>query len=142
MKQKKVVIKMLSVKGHQLIENPIHTQGKDRAIEILYNVRRNNPNTQMVGFIDEVGRKHFVGNVLSNEKLLALHNGPSGSTWDHLTLGMMKYRVEQDPSMHVVQVNAKDPIFVLIGKGDVVMDPLMNQIFPPVVSRNQGNERA
>ncbi len=134
MKQKKVAIKMLSVKGHQLFENPIHTQGRERAIEILYNVRQHNPASQMVGFIDETGRKYFVGNVLSNKKVQALHNDPSGSTWDHLTLGMLKYQVEHDPTKHVVRVNGKDPIFVLIGAGDIVLDPLMNQIFPPVAT--------
>ena len=134
MKQKKVAIKMLSVKGHQLYENTIHTQGTDRAIEILYNMRRN-PAAQMVGFIDETGRKHVVGNVLPAAKLDALHHSPNVSTWDHLTLGMMKYKTEQDPSMHVVQVNSRDPIYVLIEKGDIVMDPLMNQIFPPVTTQ-------
>jgi len=141
MKQKKVAMKMLSVKGHQLFENPIHTQGKERAIEILYNVRRHNPGSQMVGFMDESGKKYFVGNVLPKAKVDALNRTPDLSSWDHLTIGMMKYKIEQDPSLHVVQVDCRDPIYVLIGKGDVVLDPLMNQIFPPVATRTVARDR-
>ncbi len=108
MKQKKVTIKILSVKGHQLYENVIHTQGKDRAIEILYNMRRN-PATQMVGFVDESGKQYFVGNVLPKAKVDALDHTPTLSIWDHLTLAMMKYKIEHDPSLHVVQVDCRDP---------------------------------
>lgn len=131
MKKKKVEFKLLSVKGHQLYEQSIKTQGIERAIEILYNVRRD-PRMQMVGVVDENGRQHLVGNVIPMEKLEALNRTPLMSSWDHLTIGMLLYKVKEDPSKHVVQVNARDPIYVLIGKGDVVLDPLMNQVFPPV----------
>ena len=130
MKQK-ITLKLLSVKGHQLLENAIKTQDLNRGFEILFNMRRN-ARTQMVGMMDSNGKKYFVGNVIPREKLTALCASPEGSTWDHLTLGIMKYKVEHDASLHVVQVNARDPIYVLIGKGDVVLDPLMNQIFPPI----------
>jgi len=43
--------------------------------------------------------------------------------------------------LHVVQVDCRDPIYVLIGKGDVVLDPLMNQIFPPVATRTVARDR-
>ena len=131
MKKKKVDIKLLFVKGHQLCEQPIKTSGADRGIEILYNMRRN-VNSQMVGMMDANGKKYFVGNVLSTEKVEELHRSPNMSTWDHLVLGMLRYKIQMDPSKHIVVVNAKDPIFVLLDRGDIVLDPLMNQIFPPV----------
>ncbi|MBQ4472319.1 MAG: hypothetical protein II942_03665 [Alphaproteobacteria bacterium] len=130
MKKKKVDIKLLLVRGHQLCEQPIKTSGVERGIEILYNMRRN-VNCQMVGVVDADGKKYFVGNVLSAQKVEALHRSPQMSTWDHLVLGMLRYKTQVDPTKHIVQVNAKDPIFVLLDKGDVVLDPLMNQIFPP-----------
>ena len=139
MKQK-VSIKLLSVRGHQLMENRIQTNGNERAFEILHNLRRNS-HIQMVGMIDEHGKKYIVGNYVPKEKLLALHKGPNLSSWDHLIVGTLKYKIEEDPTRYVAQVNAKDPIFVLMNKGDIVLDPLMNQIYPPVRPTTQKHER-
>ena len=131
MKKQKVSMKLLLVRGHQICEQAIKTDGTERGLEILYNLRRN-AGLQMVGLADANGKKYYIGNVVPMEKLQQLNATPNMSSWDHLTIGMLKYKVETDPTKHVVQVNAKDPIWTLIDAGDVVMDPLMNQVFPPV----------
>ena len=140
MKTRKIELKLLQVRGHQLMASTIKTHDINRGIEILYNLRRN-VNTQTVGLVDANGKQYFVGNVVTPEKLKMLRATPTLSTWDHLTLGMLQYKITEDPTKSVVQVNSKDPIFVLINKEDVVFDPLMNQIFPPVRSKHQHSGR-